>query len=41
MLGANVFVVKALRLLIRQRHHFSCPVRKSFKHVHLLSADAY
>ncbi len=36
MFGANVLMIKALGFLIRQGHYFSGPVRKSFKHVHLL-----
>ncbi len=36
MFCADVFVVEALGLLIGQRHDLPCPVRKAFKHVHLL-----
>ena len=35
MLGADVFVVEALRLLVGELHHFPGPVGKSFVHVSL------
>ena len=40
VLGADVLVVEALRLLVGQRHDLPGPVRKSFKHVHLLLESA-
>jgi len=36
VLGADVFVIEALGLLIGQSHDFSCAIRETFEHVHLL-----
>ncbi len=36
VLGADVFVVEALGLLVGQLHHFPGPIRKSFVHASIL-----
>jgi hypothetical protein len=43
VLGADVFVVEALGLLVGQGHHFACPIGESFKHfgMPLLADDCF